>query len=97
MNYRFHPEARAELNAAVYWYEEQQPGLGSELAEEVFAAIDRIRAFPGSGVPLSTGTRRALARRFPYGIIYHSDDQGIFILAVTHLARKPGYWRGRNP
>ena len=39
MNTLFHPEAEAELNAAIDWYEERQPGLGLDLAAEVQAAI----------------------------------------------------------
>jgi hypothetical protein len=33
---REHPEAVTEFDAAVYWYEEQQPGIG-------LALIDRAR------------------------------------------------------
>jgi hypothetical protein len=34
-NIRFHPEARAELRAAVEFYEQQAPGLGRDLVGEV--------------------------------------------------------------
>ncbi|HEC13399.1 MAG TPA: type II toxin-antitoxin system RelE/ParE family toxin [Acidiferrobacteraceae bacterium] len=95
MTWRFHPEARTEFLAAIEWYEEQQPNLGKQFAEEVFAAIDRIIAFPKSGSRLSPNTRRTLTRRFPYGVIYQSEIEDIHILAVTPLARRPGYWRER--
>jgi hypothetical protein len=35
MTYRFHPEAEAELNHAVRYYEEQMPCLGYEFLEEI--------------------------------------------------------------
>lgn len=31
MNLLFYPEAEAELNAAIDWYEERQAGLGFDL------------------------------------------------------------------
>jgi hypothetical protein len=34
-------------------------------------------------------------RRFPYGVIYTIDPQGILIVAVAHLHRHPTYWRSR--
>ncbi|MGI9167057.1 MAG: hypothetical protein ACR2G5_11860 [Pyrinomonadaceae bacterium] len=40
-------------------------------------------------------TRRCLLHRFPYGVVYLMVPQGIEIVAVTHLHRKPDYWRDR--
>ena len=42
----FRPAARAELLEARDWYEAQRPGLGSNLAASVAAAITRIGAHP---------------------------------------------------
>jgi len=39
--------------------------------------------------------RRSLIERFPYGIIYSAENDGIFIAAVMHLKRKPDYWKKR--
>lgn len=40
--------------------------------------------------------RRYLLNHFPYGLIYRIDSELIFIIAVTHLQRKPGYWKTRE-
>jgi hypothetical protein len=32
---RYHPDARAELSAAVEWYEERRPMLGQDFQSEV--------------------------------------------------------------
>ena len=95
MNYSFHPQARIELLEAAAWYEEAQPGLGLQFAEEIYATIQRATQFPKSGARLSPNTRRGLTRRFPYGIIYQIANGEMFIVAVSHLRRKPGYWRTR--
>jgi len=37
-----------------------------------------------------------LARAIPYGIIYRVDDDEVFIAAVMHFKRTPGYWKQRT-
>jgi plasmid stabilization system protein ParE len=39
--------------------------------------------------------RRLLVPRFPYGLLYRVEDERIFIVAVAHFSRRPGYWRSR--
>ena len=36
-----------------------------------------------------------LLNRFPYSVVYRTDDQRIVIVAVAHAHRRPAYWRGR--
>jgi len=42
MKFYFHPDAEAEFNTAVEYYEQFQEGLGLEFAEEIYATISRI-------------------------------------------------------
>ena len=46
MRVRFHSGAAADLTSAGDWYEQQLPGLGSDLAEEVTQALDAITKRP---------------------------------------------------
>ena len=46
MSFAFHPEAEAELNEAVEYYERVEPGLGYEFALEAHAAVHRAVAYP---------------------------------------------------
>jgi len=73
---RFLQPAERELGEAVEYYEAQEPGLGFELFEEVWAAIERIEQYPEAWQPVSPRTRRCQTNRFPYGVIYL--DFGIF-------------------
>jgi toxin ParE1/3/4 len=95
MNFAFHPAAEEEFSAAVDWYEERQPRLGMDFAIEVRAAIGRAITLPSAWTELQPGIRRVLTQRFPYGVLYASEDSGVFILAVMHLSREPGYWKDR--
>jgi hypothetical protein len=96
MNPLFHPKAAEELNEAVQYYELCQPGLGLEFAEEVYATIARIAAYPNAWTALSKNTRRCLVNRFPFGVIFRSTPDTIYIIAIANLQRRPGYWVQRG-
>jgi toxin ParE1/3/4 len=94
----FHPEAEAELRAAVAYYEQQRTRLGRDLWAEVERAIGRIQQqpqlFPQHN---ELGMRKYVIRRFPYTIFYLELDESIWIAAVAHQRRRPGYWASRRP
>jgi len=96
MNFSFHPEAREELYFSIDYYEDCQEGLGLEFSEEVYATIQRIIDYPEAYPKISQNTRRCLTNRFPYGIIYQIKTKHIYIIAVTQLNRRPGYWKDRK-
>ena len=95
MNYAFHPEAEAEFVEAIEYYEAREIGLGLDFAAEVHAAIQRATTFPTAWQVVSQDVRRALVRRFPYGILYAIDAETILIVAVMNLHRAPNYWANR--
>ncbi|MFO1433896.1 MAG: type II toxin-antitoxin system RelE/ParE family toxin [Candidatus Competibacteraceae bacterium] len=97
MKIRFLQPAERELGEAVEYYEAQKPGLGFELFEEVWAAIERIEQYPEAWQPVSPRARRCQTHRFPYGVIYQirEKENEILIVAVSHLHRKPSYWQNR--
>ena len=95
MNFFFHPEADREFDQAIAYYEEREPGLGLEFAEEVYGAITRIIEFPNAWSRLSRSTRRCLVNRFPYGVCFQVKGNVLHIVAVDHLHQRPGYWTDR--
>lgn len=95
MSFRFHPYAEAELSDAIQYYEDVESGLGQDFAVEVYLAIQRAIAYPRAWMVLAGEVRRALVRRFPYGVLYSEERDGILIVAVMHLHRAPGYWSER--
>ena len=90
------PDAEVELNEAIEWYESREPGLGLDFAAQVHAAIQRALTFPLAWQEMGNDIRRALVHRFPYGVLYVPDQAQMFIIAVMHLHRQPGYWQGRT-
>jgi plasmid stabilization system protein ParE len=95
MNYHFHPEAEEEFLGAIDWYEEHEENLGFDFAREVYDAIGRAAERPKAWPVLDGEVRRCQTRRFPYGVLYSEEPNGISILAVMHLHRDPGYWKHR--
>jgi len=72
MKYSFHPDAEAELNDSVDYYEEYKTNLGLEFAHEVYKTIQRIVKFPNAWQKLDGDIRRCLTNHFPFGVIYLS-------------------------
>jgi len=95
MNVLFHPDAELEFNEAVDYYEGVESGLGLDFSIEIANAIARITAFPKAWPVIEDGIRRALVKRFPYGVLYSEEQEKIYIVAVMHLHRNPGYWKQR--
>ena len=98
MELRLRPEARLDLEAAARWYESQELGLGRQFLQEVRLTFNRIRANPEAYPSGYRNTRRALIRRFPYGVIYLpvTGTSISVVLAVLHCGRDPKLWRERS-
>ena len=96
MNFAFHPEAEAEFNSAIDYYENLQVNLGLEFAEEIYTTIYRIIEYPFAWQLMTSKTRRCLTSRFPFGIIYQVRKEQIVVVAVMHLNKRPGYWEKRS-
>lgn len=89
----FHPEAEAELLAASEYYESRRRGLGLEFLSEVRRATKAIQDYSKLGHRFSRRLRRVLVIRFPYGLLYRVEPEHIYVVAVAHVRRRPGYWR----
>ena len=92
----FHPEAEAEFSAAARYYEAQAENLGFDFISSVERTDARLAAFPESGHPFGSRLHRALVPGFPYALVYNLASDHLFIIAVAHLHRRPGYWRERT-
>src|SRR5437016_11077505 len=91
----FHPEAHAEMIGHALYYEARSEGLGSDFLSAVEEANQRIEEFPKAG-PIDRGNiRKRLVSGFPFSILYEIQPDRIYIAAVMHQHRRPGYWRER--
>ena len=91
----FHPEAYEEMVESARFYEERDEGLGSRFLDAVEETIKRIRALPDAGPLERADIRKRLVSGFPFTVLYQFDKDRIYIAAVMHQHRRPGYWRER--
>ena len=89
-------DAHVEMIEAARFYAARKPGLGLTFLDAVERAIADIRESPKRWPLVRGRTRRRLVAKFPYGVLYRDDPDEIVIVAVMHLHRRPGYWRGRG-
>jgi toxin ParE1/3/4 len=95
MRARHHRAADRELAEATLYHDRERAGYGDRFVAAFRAARDFVLQFPNSGRPGLFGTRRWKIMGFRYHIVYVIRGQIIFIIAVAHDRRRPGYWRSR--
>ena len=86
-------KAEWEVERASDDYNKESPGLGYDFLDEFLKTVDRIKRNPEAWQPLSHRTRRAMTKRFPYGVIYQIRNTDILIVSVMHLHRHPEAWK----
>ncbi len=91
----FHSAAQDEFISAAQFSESQTQGLGLEFILTVQRTYERLLESPASGSMFGRRLRRVLVPKFPYGLLYHVEPGRIYVIAVMHLHRRPGYWRSR--
>lgn len=92
----YHRLAEQELLEAARYYERESAGLGAALILEAERCVEAILDQPTAGRLVVAEVRRRLVHRFPYAILYRVTGEGIRILAVMNLRRRPSYWIGRR-
>jgi plasmid stabilization system protein ParE len=89
-------EAEADLLDAAKYYEEKLIGLGTEFITSVETTLQSISHQPASFPLVYKHIRRALIRKFPFGIHYIIEETRIVVLAVFHFSRDPKNWKNRK-
>jgi toxin ParE1/3/4 len=92
----YHPEARLEADAATAYYHGDNSEASRDFLDILEETVAEIQEAPQRW-PFERGTvaQRRHLTRFPYMIFYLNDLHEVFILAVAHTSRRPGYWRKR--
>ena len=93
---QFHPDISSEIKASYNWYQQQAEGLGDDFINELEAAYQAITEFPQTWPLFEKGFRRFLLARFPFSVLYRLDNDLIYVVAVMHNSRRPGYWLKRT-
>lgn len=95
MNYRFHPEAKAEMFSSAAYYEAHAPGKGIEFLEDVDLTIKLILRTPFTWQKVAHNMRKLHLSKFPFCIHYGINKNNIEIVSISHCKRRPGSWHER--
>ncbi len=76
------PEIINDLADVRDWYESRSDGLGDEFIRMAYAAFEELLDFPEKYEEVYGLFHRALMRRFPYSIYYHSSKDPERILQM---------------
>jgi plasmid stabilization system protein ParE len=98
MNYTLlvEPEAEAEIEEAVRWYEVSSTQLANNFLLAVEAALATISSNPLQYQIVHGRMRRSGIRHFPYGLIYVSLEREVIVLGCIHGRRDPKSWQDRS-
>jgi plasmid stabilization system protein ParE len=95
VNFLLHPEADAEFAEAVRYYSEVSPELGVRFYREMERLLREVCAGPERFWKFAPPARRHFSRDFPYAVVYLEKPDHLWIVAIMHMKRRPGYWRER--
>lgn len=83
------PEAEEDLKQAFSWYEEKRKGLGHDFLLQIDAGLRLIGRNPELYPAKYKGTRNHLVKRFPFRVVYLTEEQRVIVLGVLHEKRHP--------
>jgi plasmid stabilization system protein ParE len=92
---RFRREAEAEAIDALSWYRERSRDLAGEFRKSLDSCLASIQNLPESHPVVYRDIRRALMKRFPYGLFYVKEGELVTVLACFHAKRNPAIWKER--
>ena len=92
----FHPAVAIEVRNSYEWYQNQAEGLGDDFLYELELAFQTITELPDTWPKFKKDFRRFLLGKFPFSILYRAHKSTIFVVAVMHNSRRPGYWETRE-
>ena len=81
--------ARQDIVAAARQYEGHRRGLGAAFVSEVARIEAHIADAPGLYQSVEGEVRRAVMRRFPFGVFYIEEAARIVVLACLDLRQDP--------
>ncbi len=91
MTLLFHPEASAEVDEAVTYYQGKDPKVARNFLVELDQQLVRIETTPEQLPAFRQGTQRALLHRFPYQVIFQVEGNLVVVYSVSRQSRRPDY------
>lgn len=93
MEFKINPQAKADIQDHIHYYNEKQAGLGIRFHKAILASFEIIRNTPFFQTRYAN-VRCYPLKKFPLMIHYTVDEQKkeIVIRAVFHTSQDPKMW-----
>ncbi len=91
-------EALEEIREAVAWYEEQQDDVGRQFGDAVAVVLENLpqrRLKPLRGFEHLRMQFVDVGKPWPYRVLVVDLPSSLWVVALVHERRQPGYWAPR--
>ena len=94
-NVKLHPEADNEIAVAANYIESRRENFGAIFKIELLKTFASIAADPERWKVRRNGYRKYTIQRFGYQVWFKERGKEVFVIAVHHGRRGPGFWKKR--
>jgi plasmid stabilization system protein ParE len=91
----FHPQAIVDIRESIEWYRQRNQQAADDLRRIIKAVESWIQRSPESCAPYLHGTLGYRFQRFPFVLAYIHREDRVYVVALAHTRRRPGYGRDR--
>jgi len=91
MQAEFHSEAITELDASADWYAERSPIAVRNFLVAIDLTIQKIESDPNRFPFIDSRHQSCAVMKFPFQVVFRKTADRLFIVAVAHAKRRPGY------
>jgi toxin ParE1/3/4 len=95
MRLEFFEDAAFEIEEDRGWYRERSESAEAGFLREIDHAIQQVTDAPEQWPQYLGGTLRYVFPTYPYSLVYFVENDVIWVVAVAHDKKRPGYWRKR--
>jgi toxin ParE1/3/4 len=93
---RFHAEAEQELLEHEGWYRKRSDVAAQGFLLDLERAIAAVGEAPERWPIGRRGEHRYIFPHYPFTLLYRIREDQVFVTAVAHQSRRPGYWHHRT-
>ena len=86
---QWHPQAIADVKAAISYGQTRWPAQSEALARHVIDAVAQLEMFPTSGrTGAAQDTRELMLSPYPLTVVYEVYNEAVVVLRVYHQRQK---------
>lgn len=89
------PGAEEDYLNSLAWYRDRNFSTALKFEDAFWQAIHAVEDAPERWPIYFSDFRRYTLHPFPFSLVYRIEPSRVFVLAVAHGCRRPGYWMDR--